>query len=75
MITTGYLVMRIGLIALWLRARIDDPDRRRTGIRYAVGLGAPLASPDGLPTGALGKWSPFVLDVPGAEAPIRPTRA
>jgi low temperature requirement protein LtrA len=40
MITTGYLVMRIGLIALWLRASIEDADRRRTGIRYAVGLGA-----------------------------------
>src|SRR3954470_5886085 len=40
MVTTGYLVMRLGLISLWLRAGIEDPDSRRTAFRYAFGIGA-----------------------------------
>ncbi|WP_239162127.1 low temperature requirement protein A [Acrocarpospora phusangensis] len=39
-VTLGYLVMRIGLIAQWLRAGFEDRARRRTALRYAVGLGA-----------------------------------
>lgn len=39
-ITTGYLIMRLGLIAQWLRASVEDPDSRRTAVRYAVGIGA-----------------------------------
>jgi low temperature requirement protein LtrA len=34
----GYLIMRIGLAALWLRAGYEDPDRRRTAFRYASGI-------------------------------------
>jgi low temperature requirement protein LtrA len=34
----GYLVMRTGLIALWLRAARHDALRRRTTLRFAVGL-------------------------------------
>ena len=37
-VTLGYLIMRIGLVAQWLRAAIEDPDRRRTALRYAVGI-------------------------------------
>ncbi|PZG23331.1 low temperature requirement protein A [Nonomuraea aridisoli] len=37
-ITLGYLVMRIGLVAQWLRAGREDPARRRTALRYAVGI-------------------------------------
>jgi low temperature requirement protein LtrA len=33
----GYLVMRAGLVSLWLRAARHDPLRRRTDVRYAVG--------------------------------------
>src|SRR5438128_2736346 len=40
MITCGYLVMRLGLISLWLRAGIEDPASRRTAFRYAIGIGA-----------------------------------
>ena len=40
MVTSGYLVMRLGLISLWLRAGIEDPASRRTAFRYAVGIGA-----------------------------------
>jgi low temperature requirement protein LtrA len=39
MVTSGYLVMRLGLIALWVRAGIEDPARRRTAFRYALGIG------------------------------------
>ena len=37
-VTIGYVVMRVGLIALWLRAARDHADRRTTSLRYAVGL-------------------------------------
>ena len=37
-ITLGYFIMRIGLVALWVRAAIENPDARRTPIRYAVGV-------------------------------------
>ncbi|GAA3407516.1 hypothetical protein GCM10018952_01230 [Streptosporangium vulgare] len=30
-ITLGYLIMRIGLVAQWLRAAFEDPASRRTG--------------------------------------------
>ncbi|GAB3138061.1 low temperature requirement protein A [Microbispora hainanensis] len=39
-ITLGYLVMRIGLVAQWLRAGLEDPARRRTAFRYAGGIAA-----------------------------------
>ena len=32
----GYVIMRLPLIALWLRAARQDPDRRRTSIAYAI---------------------------------------
>ncbi|MQA10774.1 MAG: low temperature requirement protein A [Pseudonocardiaceae bacterium] len=34
----GYAVMRLGLIAMWLRAAYHDLARRKTALRYAVGL-------------------------------------
>ena len=37
-VTFGYLVMRIGLVALWVRAGIEDPESRRTAFRYAAGI-------------------------------------
>nr|WP_167218566.1 low temperature requirement protein A [Kribbella shirazensis] len=49
MVTSGYLVMRIGLISLWLRAGIEDPARRRTAFRYAFGIGV-------LQIGWFGRW-------------------
>ncbi|MGW2192977.1 low temperature requirement protein A [Streptosporangium sp. NPDC001682] len=38
-ITLGYLIMRIGLVAQWLRAGTEDPASRRTALRYAAGIG------------------------------------
>ncbi len=37
-VTLGYLIMRIGLVAQWLRAAIEDPASRSTALRYAVGI-------------------------------------
>jgi len=39
-VTIGYAVMRIGLVAMWLRAAREHPERRRTAIRHAMGFGA-----------------------------------
>jgi hypothetical protein len=45
-ITMGYVVMRAGLIALWARAALEHPERRRTCLRYAIGIAAePVGAP------------------------------
>jgi low temperature requirement protein LtrA len=38
-ITLGYFIMRIGLVAQWVRAAIENPDGRATARRYAIGVG------------------------------------
>ncbi|GMA87244.1 hypothetical protein GCM10025868_24940 [Angustibacter aerolatus] len=40
LLVVGYLVMRVPLLALWLRAARDDPARRRTSVAYAVVIAA-----------------------------------
>ena len=37
-VTVGYLIMRIGLVALWIRAGIQHPAGRATALRYAAGI-------------------------------------
>ncbi|GAA4950312.1 low temperature requirement protein LtrA [Nonomuraea thailandensis] len=37
-VTLGYVIMRIGLVAQWLRVAFEDPARRRTALRYATGI-------------------------------------
>ncbi|TDB91828.1 low temperature requirement protein A [Actinomadura sp. KC216] len=37
-VTIGYLVMRVGLVGLWVRAAIAHPESRATTVRYAVGI-------------------------------------
>jgi low temperature requirement protein LtrA len=39
-ITIGYLLMRVGLLVLWLRAAREDPVGRGTALRYAAGIAA-----------------------------------
>jgi low temperature requirement protein LtrA len=39
-VTLGYVVMRIALVAQWLRAAHSDPSGRRTAIRYGSGVTA-----------------------------------
>ncbi|MFA1545903.1 low temperature requirement protein A [Actinomadura chokoriensis] len=38
-VTLGYVVMRVGLVAQWVRAGVEDPAGRRTALRYAAGIG------------------------------------
>ncbi|XVQ14209.1 low temperature requirement protein A [Spirillospora sp. CA-255316] len=37
-VALGYLLMRVGLVAQWLRAGVEDQERRRTASRYAAGI-------------------------------------
>lgn len=37
-VTAGYLIMRLGLLSLWLRAAIQDRKGRATVLRYATGI-------------------------------------
>lgn len=39
-VTIGYLVMRVGLVGLWLRASVEHPELRATTRRYAIGVTA-----------------------------------
>ena len=34
----GYVIMRIALVAQWLRAAREDPVRRSVALRFAVGI-------------------------------------
>ncbi len=34
----GYVIMRVGLILMWLRVVVGHPERRRTALRYTYGL-------------------------------------
>ncbi len=38
LITAGYVIMRVGLIANWLRAAAGSATHRRTALRYAIGV-------------------------------------
>ena len=38
-ITAGYVVMRLAMVAQWVRAARSDERRRATALRYAVGIG------------------------------------
>jgi low temperature requirement protein LtrA len=37
-ITLGYLVMRVGLVGMWVRAAVEHKDGRSTAVRYAIGI-------------------------------------
>jgi low temperature requirement protein LtrA len=37
-VTVGYLIMRVGLVALWIRAAIEHPETRAVSTRYAIGI-------------------------------------
>ncbi|MFZ1727647.1 MAG: low temperature requirement protein A [Albidovulum sp.] len=39
MVVIGYVIMRVGMVALWLRAANNDPERRATALTYALGIG------------------------------------
>jgi low temperature requirement protein LtrA len=77
LVTVGYLVMRVPLVAQWLRVARDDPARRAIGLRYAAGVAlvqagwlVRLALPDGL-----GLASFLVLVVAELAVPVWAERA
>ena len=37
-VTVGYVIMRVAMVAQWARAARDDPSRRATSVRYAIGI-------------------------------------
>ncbi|MBX3195758.1 MAG: low temperature requirement protein A [Microbacteriaceae bacterium] len=37
-VTIGYLVMRIGLVGLWVRAAVEHPETRAVSLRYVAGI-------------------------------------
>jgi low temperature requirement protein LtrA len=37
-VTVGYLIMRVALVALWVRAAIEHPETRAVSTRYAIGV-------------------------------------
>lgn len=37
-IVIGYVIMRIAMVAQWVRAAVESPDGRSTAIRYALGV-------------------------------------
>jgi low temperature requirement protein LtrA len=37
-VTSGYLIMRLGLVVLWVRAAAEHPEGRRTSLRFAGGI-------------------------------------
>jgi low temperature requirement protein LtrA len=37
-VTWGYVIMRLALVAQWLRAAASDPSSRRTALRFAIGV-------------------------------------
>lgn len=85
-VTIGYLIMRVGLVAQWLRAALEDPASRRTGVRYAAGIavaevgwmtrlwlaGSGIAS-DGLLLAVFLALVAFELGVPPWAERARPT--
>lgn len=38
MVLLGYVVMRVALVSLWLRAAYDDPSHRAQNLRWAIGI-------------------------------------
>lgn len=37
-VIVGYVIMRLALVAQWIRAGLNDPQRRKTAFRYAIGI-------------------------------------
>jgi low temperature requirement protein LtrA len=70
--TVGYVVMRLALTSQWLRAARSDAQRRRTAIRYAVGVLAvqSLWLLHLLIPAASGWWLPTILGLIALEISV-----
>jgi low temperature requirement protein LtrA len=72
LITLGYVVMRLAMVAQWLRAAAGDPAHRRNAVRYAAGISVVqvfwvlrLALPE-----PFGGWAFLVLVVAELAVPV-----
>ncbi|MEO5919651.1 MAG: low temperature requirement protein A [Pseudolysinimonas sp.] len=71
-VTVGYLIMRVGLVGLWVRAAIEHPETRALSRRYAIGISVaqllwvarPLLFPTFLPIPVFFGLAAFELLVP-----------
>jgi low temperature requirement protein LtrA len=36
----GYVIMRVAMVSQWIRVAVDDPPRRKTALRFAIGITA-----------------------------------
>ena len=70
-VTVGYLIMRVGLVAQWLRAAREHGERAPTAMRYAIGIGvaqvgwiARLFLPSGLAAAAFPALVALEMTVP-----------
>lgn len=68
-VTIGYVIMRLSMVAQWLRAAISDAASRPTALRFAIGVAgvqvlwvARLALPEGAPQ-FVGFWVLVVLEL------------
>ena len=66
----GYLVMRAGLVTLWLRAARHDPAHRRTAHRYATGASLAMVGWGAVALLGWPVWAFFVMGV--AELCVAP---
>ena len=57
-VALGYVIMRLSMVTLWIRAAVGDPERRRTCLSYAVGIAV-------LQVG----WLLWLLVPPGLQMP------
>ncbi|WP_104088583.1 low temperature requirement protein A [Arthrobacter sp. GMC3] len=39
-VTWGYLIMRLAMVAQWIRVALSDPEQRSVALRYAIGIAA-----------------------------------
>ncbi len=69
-ITLGYVVLRTSLAALWLRAARSDPGRRRTALRFAVGVTVCQVGWIGLAFMPGSVQLPLILVMVGAEISV-----
>jgi len=71
----GYVLMRIGLVSLWLRAARHDPGRRTALHRFAVGESTCLLGWGALALGGWPVWGFIVMGTAELAVPIWAERA
>jgi low temperature requirement protein LtrA len=71
----GYLVIRAGLVSLWLRAAHHDPDQRTADRRYAIGASSCMIGWAGVALLGWPVWAFLVMGVAELLVPVWAERA